>query len=78
VDFPIDQLDDTPAVQLKPRNDVYYKMYKDAKEKAREAKQIAISNYLEAKRIKNTYLFDDAEESDSDLDDLSIMVKDPA
>ena len=78
VDFPIDQLDDTPAVQLKPRNDVYYKMYKDAKEKAREAKQIAISNYLEAKRIKNTYLFDDTEESDSDLDDLSMMVKDPA
>jgi hypothetical protein len=77
VDLSLEALDNSPAVQLKPRNDVYYKMYKDAKEKAREAKQIAISNYLEAKRIKNTYLFDDNEDSDSDLDELSMITEDP-
>jgi hypothetical protein len=47
---------------------VYYKLYKEAREKAREAKQIALANYLEAKRIKNTYLLEDMSESDEDMD----------
>jgi hypothetical protein len=77
VDFPLENL--VPAdipMKLKNRNDVYYKMYKDAKAKAREAKQLAIMNYLEAKRIKNTYLLkdesDESDESDVDLDIESI------
>ena len=57
-----------PPIQLKKRNDVYYKLYKEAREKAREAKQIALANYLEAKRIKNTYLLEDMSESDEDMD----------
>lgn len=70
VDFPLENLApvDVP-MKLKTRNDVYYKMYKEAKAKAREAKQLAIMNYLEAKRIKNTYLLkDESDESDADLD----------
>lgn len=74
VDFPLENL--VPAdipMKLKNRNDVYYKMYKDAKAKAREAKQLAIMNYLEAKRIKNTYLLkDESEESDESDIDLDI------
>jgi hypothetical protein len=73
VDFPLENLApvDFP-MKLKTRNDVYYKMYKEAKAKAREAKQLAIMNYLEAKRIKNTHLMkydsDESDESDVDLD----------
>jgi hypothetical protein len=73
IDFPLENLApvDVP-MKLKTRNDVYYKMYKEAKAKAREAKQLAIMNYLEAKRIKNTYLLkdesDESDESDVDLD----------
>lgn len=74
VDFPLENL--APAdipMKLKTRNDVYYKLYKEAKAKAREAKQLAIMNYLEAKRIKNTYLLnDESDESDMDLDTDSI------
>jgi len=69
IEFPLEELDKSPPLKLKNRNDVYYKLYKEAKAKAREAKQIAIANYLEAKRIKTTFLFDDADE-DSDLEEL--------
>ncbi len=64
---------DNTAVQLKKRDDVYYKMYKEAKQKAREAKMIALSNYLEAKRIKMTYLLNDEVSDESDLEDLEEM-----
>ncbi len=39
-------------------NEVYFKMYKEARRKMKEAKIIALSNYLEAKRIRTTYLAD--------------------
>ena len=56
-------------IQLKTRNDVYYKMYRDAKRKAKIARDLALSSYLEAKRIKNTYMLDELEDSDSDLEE---------
>jgi hypothetical protein len=55
---------------LKSRNDVYYKLYKETRQRAREAKRTALANYLEAKRIKNTFLLEDVSDSDSDEDDL--------
>ena len=58
-------------LRLKNRNDVYYKMYKDLRQRAKEAKREALANYLEAKRIKNVYLSEDV--SDSDEDDLEEM-----
>ena len=42
--------------QLKTRNDVYYEIYVEAKQKAEEARNLAISAYLEAKRIKELYM----------------------
>lgn len=72
--FPLDNLiefaADEPPIRLKSRNDVYYKLYKDTRRRAREAKQEALANYLEAKRIKTTYLLEIASDSDSDLDEL--------
>lgn len=59
-----------PPLRLKSRNDVYYKLYKEIRQRAREAKREALTNYLEAKRIKNTYLLEDLSESESDEDDL--------
>jgi hypothetical protein len=72
IDFDLDQLETKDTVHLKKRDDVYYKMYKDAKRKAREAKILALSNYLEAKRIKTTYLLDDDisdEEDDENMEE---------
>jgi choline dehydrogenase-like flavoprotein len=50
--------------QIKKRNDLYYEMYREAKRKARLARDLAISTYLEAKRIKTTFLAMDNTESD--------------
>jgi hypothetical protein len=61
---------DNDVVHLKNKNDVHYKMYKEAKQKAKEAKMIALSNYLEAKRIKATYFLNDTDSDESDLEDL--------
>jgi hypothetical protein len=67
------QPSDTDTFFLKKRNDVYYNMYREALKKAKTAKEIALTNYLEAKRIKNTYMLtdlnDDSDADDSDMDD---------
>lgn len=72
LDLEIEDVDaeESEPLQLKNRKDVYYKMYKDARQKAREAKIVALTNYLEAKRIKNTYFLDEMSDEDSDLDEL--------
>jgi len=69
IDFHLEELEDNEPFQIKKRNDVYYEMYREAKRKAKIARDLALSSYLEAKRIKNTYMLDDIEDSDdSDLD----------
>ena len=70
-DFPLESISDAdtekePPLRLKNRNDVYYKLYKELRQRAKEAKREAFANYLEAKRIKNTYLLEDVSESDED------------
>ena len=58
------------TIQLKKPNQVYYEIYKKAREKAKEAKKNAILAYLEMKNIKKTYMLDDVDESDSEFDDF--------
>ena len=67
IDFNLDEMQETETVSIKQRNDVYYKMYHEAREKAKIARDLALSAYLEAKRIKNTYMLDDIiDSSDSE------------
>jgi len=69
ISFTLEELKDSETVQLKKRNDVYYEMYREARRKAKIAKDLALSSYLEAKRIKNIYMLEDIEDSDdSDLE----------
>jgi hypothetical protein len=69
IEFHLEELPETDKIQIKQRNDVYYEMYREARRKAKIAKDLALSSYLEAKRIKNTYLLDDIKDSDdSDLE----------
>ena len=58
-------------ITLKKPNEVYYEIYKIAKQKAKQHKKAAISAYLEAKKIKNTYLLEDLDNSDSSEDEGS-------
>jgi len=74
--------DNESKITLKKPNEVYYEIYKIAKDKAKQHKKAAISHYLEAKKIKNTYLLDDldnsdesSEEEDEDEDSDSEIVK---
>jgi hypothetical protein len=72
IDFDLDELPPESAIQLKQRDNVYYDMYKEAKRKAKMARDLAISSFLEAKNIKQTYMLDDIEDSDSDFDETDL------
>jgi hypothetical protein len=63
---------DEEPMKLKTRDDIYQKLYKDAKDKAKTIKRLALMAYLEAKRIKNEYMIDDVNESDNEEDFYTI------
>jgi len=72
IELEIDSIETHDKICLKKRDDMYYKMYKEALKKARVAKELALRSYLDAKHIKNTYMLTDLSD-DSDLDeDLDI------
>ena len=56
------------ALTLKKPNQVYFELYKEARNKAKQAKKSAILAYLEAKNIKKTYMIENINDSDSDFD----------
>ena len=59
------------TITLKKPNQVYYELYKEAREKAKQAKKEAVLAYLEAKNIKKTYMLEDIDSSDdSDIENL--------
>ena len=68
IDFDISLENNLETMKLKKPNDVYYDLYKQARNKAKEAKKIAIVAYLEAKNIKKTYMLDELDYSDNDID----------
>ncbi len=57
------------TISLKNPNDVYYELYKKAKEKAKQCRTAAIEAYLEVKEIKTKYMLFDEEDSDDDISD---------
>jgi len=64
IELELDEIPEGEKVEIKERNAVYYEMYKDARRKAKVARDLALSSYLEAKRIKTTYMLDDIIDSD--------------
>jgi len=75
VDFDINDMDENDAITIKQRNEMYYEMYTEARRKAKIARDLALSAYLEARRIKNTYMLEDILDSsdESDIDELEQM-----
>jgi hypothetical protein len=55
-------------ITLKKPNEIYFNLYKEARNKAKQAKKNAILAYLEAKNIKKTYMLENINDSDSDFD----------
>ena len=71
INLNIDEIENSETIHLKEKTEVYYQMYREARQKAKLAKSLALSSYLEARRIKNLYMLEDIDDSDeSDLDDL--------
>jgi len=73
IEFTLEELPPEEIVQIKNKNEVYYEMYREARRKAKIARNLALSSYLEAKRIKNTYMLDnmkDSDDSDLDMEDI--------
>ena len=66
VNLSIDDVND--SIKLKQPNEVYYTMWRSARQKAKNAKKEAILAYLEAKKIKENYMLDSID-SDSDNDE---------
>jgi hypothetical protein len=56
------------TIMLKDKSEVYYEMYRNARKKAKLAKSLALSSFMEARRIKNMYMLDDLEDSDDEID----------
>ena len=65
--------DDKSKVELKNPNEVYLEIYKKARQKAKEARLVAIKSYLTAKEIKNQYLLDEIELSEDESDDDNFL-----
>ena len=67
-DIALDSFDveDDEKISLRKPSEVYHELYKVALEKAKQAKQVAVQAYLEAKRIRHTYLIDEMDSSDED------------
>jgi len=59
--------DNDEILTLKKPNEVYYEIYKAAREKAKHMKKVALEAYLEAKQIKTKYMLDDLNDSDDDF-----------
>jgi hypothetical protein len=77
VEFDLEKMPVENTVTIKKRNDVFYEMYKEAMKKAKMAKDLALSSYLEAKRIKNTHMLEEiSDESDFDEESLNFSEDD--
>ena len=68
MDITLDLGENNEIITLKKPNQVYFELYKEARNKAKEAKKNAIIAYLEAKNIKKTYMLDILDENESDID----------
>jgi hypothetical protein len=68
VDLDVVLANNLESITLKKPNQVYFELYKEARNKAKLAKKSAIIAYLEAKNIKKTYMIENINDSDSDFD----------
>jgi hypothetical protein len=64
VSFDYDSISD--SINLKNPNEVYYEIYKVAREKAKQLRKVAMEAFLEAKEIKSKYMLSDFDDSSSD------------
>jgi len=63
-------LEENNDLMLKKPNQIFYDLYREARDKAKKAKNDAILAFLEAKKIKQTYMLENLNDlEDSDIDE---------
>ena len=62
-------LNENDTISLKNPNEVYYTIYRKAREKAKEMRLRAIEAYLAAKEIKTKYMLFDMDDTDEDSEE---------
>ena len=67
----LDINDINESVSLKKQSEVYYEIYRAAREKAKHMRQAAIEAYLEARNIKTKFMLEDIGESDDNISNFS-------
>lgn len=72
VDLDNTEINETADIELKDRNDMYYEIYMEAKKKAIESRNLAILDFLEAKRIRELYRIRDFLGDMEDMEDEDI------
>ena len=68
----LETLNKSEILELKKPNQIYYKIYKAARRKAKKMRQKAVEAFLEAKQIKTKYMLqhlDDSDDSAENSDD---------
>jgi len=73
IDLDISLENNLETIKLKKPNQVYYELYKEARNKAKEAKKAAIIAFLQAKKIKKTYMIENMEDSDEIDEEIEEM-----
>jgi hypothetical protein len=61
-------VDDLENISIKPAEKIYYSLYQTALNKLKKAKEDVELAYLEAKHLKKTYLLDDFDGSNTEID----------
>ena len=74
-EFELKLPDDSETISLKTPRDVYLDIYRKARRKALDAKKEAIKAFLDAKRIKETYLLDQYDNDSEEEDFLKYIEK---
>ena len=64
IELDCDNIDDT--IELRNPNEVYYNLYKTARNKAKELKKASLEAYLQAENIKSKFMLDNIEDSDDE------------
>jgi hypothetical protein len=70
----IDNIEENEPLVLKKPSDVYYEMWRSARQKAKQARKEALAAYLEAKKIKENYMLEGIDTDSDDENEIPAVI----
>jgi hypothetical protein len=71
----IDTIEESEPLVLKKPTDVYYEMWRSARQKAKLARREAVAAYLEAKKIKENYMLEGIDSDSEDENEIQQVLE---